>query len=116
MISKKMKEKKQLPDADIINLLKKMVKQRKDSYDAYKKGGREELAQVEEKEINIINNFLPKQLNEDETKKICEETIKSLGAQSIKDMGKVMGQLKKSGSSDSLDFSLVSKIIKEILK
>tara|TARA_B100001121_G_C18446387_1_gene506335 strand:- start:160 stop:618 length:459 start_codon:yes stop_codon:yes gene_type:complete len=116
IISKKMKDKKQLSDADIINLLKKMVKQRKDSYDAYKKGGREELAQVEEKEINIINNFLPKQLSEDETKKICEETIKSLGAQSIKDMGKVMGQLKKSGSSDSLDFSLVSKIIKEILK
>ena len=116
MIAKKIKDKNQLPDADIVNLLKKMLKQRKDSCDAYKKAGRKELLEVEIKEMSIINNFLPKQLNEAETKKICEEAITSSGAQSIKDMGKVMGQLKKCSNSDSLDFAIVSKIIKEILK
>ena len=92
-----------------------MVKQRKDSCDAYRKGGRQELAQVEEKEINIISNFLPKQLDEDETKKFVKKQL-NLGAQSIKDMGKIMGQLKKGSHGDPLDFSKVSKIIKEILK
>ena len=65
-------------------------------------------------EIKIINQFLPKQLSEDETKKICLDTIKVVGANSVKDMGKVMGALKKD-YSDVLDFSKVSKIIKENL-
>ena len=99
-----------------MSLLKKMVKQRNDSCEAYKKAGRSELLAIETKEIEIISSFLPKQLNEEETRKICEDTIKSLGASSIKDMGKVMGQLKKTSNSDSLDFSKVSNIIKEILK
>ena len=95
MIAKKIKEKKALPDNDLIGLLKKMVKQRNDSCEAYKKAGRSELLENEISEIKIINEFLPKQLTEEETKKICIETIKTVGASSIKDMGKVMGELKK---------------------
>ena len=115
MIAKKIKDKKTLPDNDLIGLLKKMVKQRNDSCEAYKKAGRKELLENEMSEINIINEFLPKQLSDDETKKICLETMKKVGASSIKDMGKVMGELKKQ-YSDVLDFSKVSQIIKESLK
>ena len=115
MIAKKIKDKKTLPENDLISLLKKMVKQRNDSCDAYKKAGRKELLENEMLEIKIIESFLPKQLNEEETKKICLETIKNVGASSIKDMGKVMGALKKQ-YSDVLDFSKVSQIIKENLK
>jgi len=115
MIAKKIKDKKTLPDNDLIGLLKKMVKQRNDSCDAYKKAGRNELLENEMSEIKIINEFLPKQLSEEETKKICFETMKKIGASSVKDMGKVMGALKKE-YSDVLDFSKVSQIIKENLK
>ena len=115
MIAKKIKDKKTLPDNDLIGLLKKMVKQRNDSCDAYKKAGRNELLENEISEIKIIHEFLPKQLSEEETKKICLETIKKVGASSIKDMGKVMGVLKKE-YSDVLDFSKVSQIVKENLK
>ena len=115
MIAKKIKDKKALPDNDLIALLKKMVKQRNDSCDAYKKAGRNELLENEMSEIKVINEFLPKQLSEEETKKICLDTIKTVGASSIKDMGKVMGELKKQ-YSDVLDFSKVSNIIKENLK
>ncbi len=115
MIAKKIKDKKTLPDNDLTSLLKKMVKQRNDSCDAYKKAGRNELLENEMSEIKIINEFLPKQLSEEETKKICLETMKKVGASSIKDMGKVMGSLKKD-HSDVLDFSKVSQIIKENLK
>ena len=115
MIAKKIKDEKVLPDSDLINLLKKMVKQRNDSCDAYKKAGRNELLENEVSEIKVISEFLPKQLGDEETKKICTETIKSVGASSIKDMGKVMSALKKK-YSDTLDFSKVSQIIKENLK
>ena len=115
MIAKKIKDKKTLPDNDLMSLLKKMVKQRNDSCDAYKKAGRNELLENEISEIKIISEFLPKQLSEEETKKICLETMKKVGASSIKDMGKVMGALKKE-YSDVLDFSKVSQIIKENLK
>ncbi len=115
MIAKKIKNKKTLPDSDLVALLKKMVKQRNDSCEAYKKAGRDELLENEMSEIKIINEFLPKQLSEEETKKICLDTIKTVGASSIKDMGKVMGELKKQ-YSDVLDFSKVSNIIKENLK
>ena len=92
-----------------------MVKQRNDSCDAYRKGGRNELLENEMSEIKIINEFLPKQLSEEETKKLCEEAIKKVNANSIKDMGKVMGEL-KSKHGDVLDFSKVNQIIKNILK
>ena len=114
LIAKKLKDKQTLPDNDLISLLKKMVKQRNDSCEAYKKGGRNELVENEMSEIKIINEFLPKQLSEEETKKICLDTIKKVGANSVKDMGKVMGALKKE-YSDVLDFSKVSKIIKDNL-
>ena len=114
LIAKKLKDKQTLPDNDLISLLKKMVKQRNDSCEAYRKGGRNELVENEMSEIKIINEFLPKQLSEEETKKICLDTIKKVGANSIKDMGKVMGELKKE-YSDVLDFSKVSKIIKDNL-
>ncbi len=114
MIAKKIKVEKKLPDNDLTAVLKKMVKQRNESCEIYKKAGRNELLSNEMSEIKIINEFLPKQLNEEETRKICLETIKNVGASSIKDIGKVMGVLKKK-YSDVLDFSKVSQIIKENL-
>ena len=114
-IAGRSKGKESIVEADIIGLLKKMIKQRNESCEVYKKAGRKELLENETKEIQVINEFLPKQLSEEETKKICEDTIKSVGAQSMKDMGKVMGVL-KSKNADSLDFSKVSNIIKDLLK
>ena len=101
-------------DQEIIKVLQKMKKQRQDSAELYKKGGREELLKAEEEEIKIIDTFLPKQLSEEETKKICKEIIESLGASSIKDMGKIMGSLKQK-YSDSIDFSKANIIIKGLL-
>ena len=114
LIAKKLKDKQTLPDNDLISLLKKMVKQRNDSCEAYKKGGRNELVENEMSEIKIINEFLPKQLSEEETKKICEDLISKLGASSIKDMGKVMGELKKQ-HSDEIDFSKAGALLKQLL-
>ena len=113
-IAGRSKGKKEIKDSDITGILKKMIKQRNESCEVYKKAGRTELLDNETKEINVINTFLPKQLSEEETKKICEEVIKSVGASSMKDMGKVMGAL-KSKHADTLDFSKVSGIIKGLL-
>ena len=113
-IAKRSKGAKEIADSDINAILKKMVKQRNESCEVYKKAGRDELLKSELKEIEIINAFLPKQLSEEETKKICQETIKSVGASSMKDMGKVMGAL-KAKHADTIDFSKVSLIIKELL-
>ena len=113
-IANRIKEKKDISDADITAILKKMIKQRNESCEVYKKAGRTELLDSETKEINVVNTFLPKQLTDEETKNICEEVVKSTGATSMKDMGKVMGAL-KSKHSDTLDFSKVSPIIKELL-
>ena len=104
-----------LKDQDVILILKKMNKQRNDSCEAYKKAGREDLLKKEQEEISIINNFLPKQMSDEETKNICKKVIENLQAKSIKDMGKVMGALKKE-YGDVLDFSKVSNLIKEFLK
>ena len=92
---KKIKDKSSLPDNDLVALLKKMVKQRNDSCEAYKKAGRKELLDNEMSEISIINEFLPKQLSDEEMNKICVEKIKQVGATTIKDMGKVIGLLKR---------------------
>ena len=113
-IASRTKGQKAMSDSDIMAILKKMIKQRNESCEVYEKAGRKELLDNEKKEINVISAFLPKQLSEVETKKICEEAIKSSGASSIKDMGKVMGVL-KSKHADTLDFSKVSSIIKELL-
>ena len=107
-------EKKETDDEDIKKLLKKMIKQRTESIEIYKKNNRNDLLEVEQKEHEIISNFLPKQLGDDETKEICKEIVESIGASSIKDMGKVMGELKKK-HSDEIDFSKAGSIIKEIL-
>ena len=107
-------KKEEVKDQEIIKVLQKMKKQRQDSADLYKKGGREELLNIEEGEIKIIDTFLPTQLSEEETKKICKELIESTGASSIKDMGKIMGALKKK-YSDSIDFSKANIIIKGLL-
>ena len=113
-IAGRTKGQKEISDSDITTILKKMIKQRNESCEVYKKAGRNELLENETKEIEVINAFLPKQLSEDETKKICADVVKSVGASSMKDMGKVMGAL-KSKHSDTLDFSKVSLIIKELL-
>ena len=114
-IANRTSEKKEVvKDAEIIKVLLKMKKQRQDSVELYKKGERQELLEVEEAEIKIIDSFLPKQLNEDETKKICKDAIESLGASSIKDMGKIMGLIKQK-YSDSIDFAKVNIIVKGLL-
>ena len=114
-IAARSKDKKEIKDSDIISLLKKMIKQRNESCEVYEKAGRTELLENEKKEIAVISLFLPKQLSEDDTKKICQDIIKTVGATSMKDMGKVMGVL-KSKHADTLDFSKVSSIIKGLLK
>ena len=108
------KEKKETDDEDIKKLLKKMIKQRSESIELYKKNNRKDLQDIEELEVGLISQYLPKQINEEDTKKICEEVIKSTGATSIKDMGKVMGELKKK-YADSIDFSKAGEIIKNLL-
>ena len=113
-IASKIKE-GSLKDQEIISILKKMNKQRNDSCEAYKKAGREDLLKKEQEEISIINKFLPKQMSDEETKNICKKAIENLQAKSIKDMGKVMGSLKKE-YGDVLDFSKVSNFIREFLK
>ena len=114
-IANRTAEKKEaVKDPEIIKVLRKMKKQRQDSVVLYKKGERRELLEIEETEIKIIDSFLPKQLNEEETKKICKEAIESLGASSIKDMGKIMESLKQK-YSDSIDFSKVNIIVKGLL-
>ena len=106
--------KKETDDEDIKKLFKKMVKQRAESIDIYKKNNRSDLLEVEQNEYNIISSFLPKQLSEEDTKKICEETISKIGATSIKDMGKVMGELKKQ-HSDEIDFAKAGTLLKQLL-
>ena len=106
--------KKDTDDSDIKKLLKKMIKQRVESIDIYKKNNRQDLLEVEQKEHDILSSFLPKQLTDEETKKICSELVNSLGANSIKDMSKVMSELKKN-YSDNLDFAKAGSLLKELL-
>ncbi len=106
--------KKDTDDEDIKKLLKKMVKQRAESIDIYKKNNRNDLLEVEQNEYDILTGFLPKQLGEEETKKICADLIAKLGANSIKDMAKVMGELKKT-HLDEIDFAKAAPMIKDLL-
>jgi uncharacterized protein YqeY len=106
--------KKSTDDGDIKKLLKKMIKQRSESIDIYKKNNRKDLLEVEQKESEILSDYLPKQLSEEETKEICKQTVSQLGASSIKDMGKVMGELKKK-YADILDFVKAGSLLKELL-
>ena len=114
-IANRTKEKKEpVKDEEIIKVLRRMKKQRQESADLYKKGGRNELLEAELSEIKIIDKFLPKELSEEETKKICKQIVESLGATSLKDMGKIMGELKKKHAND-IDFSKVNVIVKGLL-
>ncbi len=114
IVNRSSPEKKETGEDDIKKLLKKMIKQRSESIEFYKKSNRNDLLEIEQVEVNVLSEYLPKQLGEGETKKICSEIIEKTGASSIKDMGKVMGELKKN-YSDSIDFSKAGTILKEIL-
>ena len=107
-------DKKDTDDSDISKLLKKMIKQRSESIEVYKKNNRDDLLKIEQQEVEILSNYLPKQLSEDETLKLCNDVIVKLGAKDIKDMGKIMGELKKN-YSDSIDFAIAGKVLKNIL-
>ena len=106
--------KKQTDDSDVKQLLKKMVKQRSESIDIYKKNNRSDLLEVEQNEYDILISFLPKQLGEEETKKICLDIISKVGASSVKDIGKVIGELKKT-YADEIDFTKAGPLVKELL-
>ena len=106
--------KKDTDDEDIKKLLNKMIKRRSESIDIYKKNNRKDLLEIEKKELEILSGYLPKKLSEEETKKICEEIVSKLEASSLKDMGKVMGELKKQ-YSDNLDFAKAGALLKELL-
>ena len=107
-------EKKETDDGDIKKLLKKMVKQRSESIEVYKKSNRTDLLDIEQRELNIISGYLPKLLGDEETKKICSDIIDKTGASTIKDMGKIMGQL-KINHGDEIDFSKAGAILKDLL-
>ncbi len=107
-------DKKDTDDNDIKKLIKKMIKQRSESIEIYKKNNRNDLLEIEQGEVDVLSEYLPKQLSEEETKKICSEIIEKTGATSIKDMGKIMGELRKS-YSETIDFSKAGSLIKELL-
>ena len=107
-------EKKETDNEDIKELLKKMIKQRSESIEVYKKNNRNDLLEIEQGEVTVLSGYLPKQLSDEDTKKICSELISSLGASSIKDMGRVMGDLKKN-YADTIDFAKAGAILKDLL-
>ena len=107
-------EKKVTDDDDVKKLLKKMIKQRSESIEVYKKNNRKDLLEIEQGEVTVLSEYLPKQLNDEETQKVCSDIISLLGASSIKDMGKVMGELKKK-YADTIDFAKAGKILKDLL-
>ena len=106
--------KKELEDGDIIKIIQKLVKQRKESMDIYSQAGRSELADNEQQEMLVLMNYLPKMLTESEVEEIVAKTIADLGATTMKDMGKVMGFINKTYSGQ-VDGSMVSRIVKSKL-
>ena len=106
--------KKETDEEDIKKLLKKMIKQRSESIEVYKKNNRVDLLEIEENEVNVLSVYLPKQLSEEETRNICKQIIEKTEVNSIKEMGKVMGELKKN-YSDTIDFSRAGALIKDLL-
>ena len=106
--------KKDTDEEDIKKLLKKMIKQRSESIEVYKKNNRNDLLEIEENEVNVLSEYLPKQMSEEETTSICKKIIEKTGANSIKEMGKVMGELKQN-YSDTIDFSKAGALIKDLL-
>jgi len=108
-------KKEEISQEIIFSILKNMIKQRNESIDLYKKGNRQELADKEKKEIDIIQRFLPKQLDENVIKDICKEIIEKLNAKNMSDMGKVMAEIKKHKSSSQIDMANVSSYVKIVL-
>jgi uncharacterized protein YqeY len=113
--NKEIEKMKPLDDVEAVSVLNTLVKQRKDSIDQFRKGGREELAQKEEAEIKIIEEYLPAAASEDDIRKAIEEAIQETGASSIKDMGKVMKATLGRLAGKSADGSRVSQLVKEKL-
>jgi uncharacterized protein YqeY len=114
-IEKRTQDKKDINDEDMINILNKMIKQRRESIEMYIKGSRQDLANKEQDEIKVLESFLPKQFSPDEIKNVCIEVIKKTGATSIKDMGKVM-QVLKQDYLGKIDFAYAGKILKELIQ
>lgn len=104
-----------LTEADVVQVLQKMVKQRRDSIETYKAGGRPELAEQEAREIAVIEEYLPKQMSEADARAAIAAVIKETGAAGPKDMGKVMGAL-KSKFAGQMDFGKASGLVKDLLK
>ena len=104
-----------LSDAEILEILAKMVKQRRESIEMYEQAGRTELAQQEQEEMDIIQSFMPKQMDDEEIRTACQEVVTELGCEGLKDMGRTMGELKERFAGQ-MDFSKASKIVKELLK
>ena len=104
----------ELEDEQVIQILQRMIKQRKDSYTQFSDAGRDELAEKEQNEIGILSNFLPEQLSEEELNAMVMEAIKETEADGPQDMGKVMGSLKQRIQGNA-DMGLVSKIVKDKL-
>lgn len=101
-------------DSEVLEILAKMIKQRREAVTTYEEAGRLELAEQEAQEIEIISGFLPKQLSDDEIREACQTAISESGAESLKDMGKVMGAL-KSGYAGQMDFGKAGAIVKDLL-
>ena len=114
-IEKRTQDKKEVTDEDMISILNKMLKQRKESVEMYQKASRQDLVDKENSEIKIIEEFLPQQLSKEEVEKVCNEAISNIGASSLKDMGNVMAVLKEKYLG-KMDFSLAGKILKDKLK
>ena len=104
----------ELDDAGVLSVLEKMVKQRRDSVEQFEKGGREDLAAIERDEIEVLQAYLPEQLSADEIAALVDEVIAATGAESIRDMGKVMGQIKAKAAGRA-DMGAVSATVKERL-
>lgn len=106
--------KEEVDDAKALQIINKMIKQRNDSISQFREGGRDDLAEKEEKEVEILSKYKPQQLSEEEVTLKVQEVIQETGANSMQDIGKVMGVL-KSSLAGSADMGMVSKIVKEEL-
>ncbi len=113
-IASRGQDKEGVDDSDIIEILSRMIKQRRESVTTYEEAGRLELAQQEQEEIDIIASFLPKQLEDDEIEAAVKETLQEINASGLKDMGRAMGALKERYAGQ-MDFSKASAIVKSIL-
>jgi uncharacterized protein YqeY len=107
-------ERVEADDAKISSLINKNVKQRRDSIEQFKNGGREDLVATEQNQLDVILKYLPKQLSEDEIQSLIQEGISAVSAESMQDMGKLMGYLKPKFEGKA-DMSIVSKIVKDLL-